>query len=345
MEEKNIYALLPAALLPWYKENHRKLPWREDREPYHIWLSEIMLQQTRVEAVKGYYQRFLQAVPTIADLANAPDELLHKLWEGLGYYSRVRNLKRAAQTIMQQYNGVFPDDYRSVLALPGIGEYTAGAICSIAFSVPTPAVDGNVLRVVSRLTNDATPIDDPQFKKQVRERLAEIYPVEAGAFTQSLMELGATICGPNKKPDCCVCPCRGFCQAFRKGTAEKLPVKTPKKERRVEDRTVLILSCDGYYALEKRPSRGLLAGLWQFPNVSGFLETEDAIGAVEAMGVHPRDIIKVVERKHIFTHIQWNMRGIYIKVDAATGDFTWMHEDEIHTTAALPTAFRMFFDE
>ena len=211
-----------------------------------------MLQQTRVEAVKGYYQRFLQAVPTIADLANAPDELLHKLWEGLGYYSRVRNLKRAAQTIIQQYNGVFPDDYRSALALPGIGEYTAGAICSIAFSMPTPAVDGNVLRVASRLTNDVTPIDDPQFKKQVRERLAEIYPEEAGAFTQALMELGATICGPNKKPDCCVCPCRGFCQAFRKGTAEKLPVKTPKKERRVEDRTVLILSCDGYYALEKR---------------------------------------------------------------------------------------------
>ena len=345
MEEKDIYAQLPAALLPWYKERHRKLPWREDREPYHIWLSEIMLQQTRVEAVRGYYRRFLQAIPAIADLANAPDEQLHKLWEGLGYYSRVRNLKKAAQVIMQRHAGVFPREHKDVLALPGIGEYTAGAICSIAFSQPTPAVDGNVLRVASRLTNDTTPIDNPSFKKRVREHLAAIYPQEAGEFTQGLMELGATICGPNKKPDCCACPCKAFCRGFQQGTAEKLPVKTPKKERRLENRTVLILSCDGYYALEKRPSRGLLAGLWQFPNVEGHLETDEALDIVQTMGLHPRDVIKIVERKHIFTHIQWNMRGIYITVDAMAGNLTWMHEDEIRAAAALPTAFRMFFEE
>ena len=344
MEEKDIYARLPAALLPWYHKNHRKLPWREDREPYHIWLSEIMLQQTRVEAVKGYYQRFIQSIPAINDLANASDELLHKLWEGLGYYSRVRNLKKAASVIMQQYNGVFPRLYKEVLALPGIGDYTAGAICSIAFSQPTPAVDGNVLRIASRLTNNATPIDNPAFKKRVREQLANVYPDEAGVFTQALMELGATVCGPNKKPDCCICPCRAFCLGLQQGTAEKLTVKTPKRERRIENRTVLILSCDGYYALEKRPSRGLLADLWQFPNVEGHLQTGEALDILQNMGLHPRDIIKTVERKHIFTHIQWNMRGVYVAVDTKDGNLTWMHEDEIRASAALPTAFRMFLE-
>jgi len=345
MRMNDIYEQLPGALLPWYQMNHRKLPWREDREPYHIWLSEIMLQQTRVEAVKGYYQRFLQAVPTIADLANAPDELLHKLWEGLGYYSRVKNLKRAAQVIVQQYDGSFPKVYKDVLMLPGIGEYTAGAICSIAFGQPTPAVDGNVLRVVARLTNDVTPIDSQTFKKRVRENLANIYPAESGEFTQALMELGATICGPNIKPDCEICPCHAFCRGFHEKTADILPNKTPKKERRIENRTVLIFSCEGNYALEKRPTHGLLADLWQFPNVPGFLDAEKALYVAQSMGLHPRDIIKIVERKHIFTHIQWNMRGIYISVNAMNDTLTWMSRENIKSFAALPTAFRIFLDE
>ena len=336
---------LPGVLLPWYRENHRKLPWRENQDPYHIWLSEIMLQQTRVEAVKGYYKRFLENISTVEALASAPDDLLHKLWEGLGYYSRVRNLKKAAQYITQVYDGVFPQGFDDVLALPGIGDYTAGAICSIAFGQKTPAVDGNVLRVASRLTDDRTPIDSPAYKKAIRNALEEIYPDEAGEFTQALMELGATLCGPNKKPDCENCPCNRFCLAYQHGTAGTLPIKTPKKERRIEERTVLILECDGHYGLEKRPNRGLLAGLWQFPNVSGFLDAEDALRAVEAMGVKPRDIIKSIERKHIFTHIQWNMRGVYITADAMTGNITWMHKDDIRSSAALPTAFRMFFEE
>ena len=344
MAGDEILTELPAALLPWYREDHRALPWRETREPYRIWLSEIMLQQTRVEAVKGYYARFLEALPTVADLANCDDDALHKLWEGLGYYSRVRNLKKAARVIMEEYGGEFPGEYDQVLALPGVGEYTAGAVCSIAFGKRTPAVDGNVLRVVSRLQDDAAPIDLPARKKAVQRALAEIYPQEAGDFTQALMELGATLCGPNKKPECGQCPCRTFCLGYQRGTAENLPVKLPKKGRREEDLTVFILSCDGQYALEKRPKEGLLAGLWQFPNRAGKLETAEALAKVEEMGLAPREILRQVESKHIFTHIQWNMRGIYVEVSRTAGDYRWFTAEEIEKQAALPTAFRQFWE-
>ena len=339
--EQNIFAQLPGALLPWYAENKRDLPWRKDKDPYHIWISEIMLQQTRVEAVKGYYARFLKAVPTVEDLANADDELLHKLWEGLGYYTRVRNLKKAAQTIVDSY-GAFPTDYKSIRDLAGIGDYTAGAICSIAFDIPTPAVDGNVLRVISRLTDDTTPIDNLAYRKQVQAELAKIYPKEAGAFTQALMELGATVCGPNRKPDCENCPCMAFCLGVQRGTAESLPMKNPKAKRRVEERTVFILHCDGKYALEKRPGKGLLAGLWQFPNVSGKLDAEQAIKAVEQMGLKPRDIHRVVEKKHIFTHIEWDMYGVYMSVSDTDSIRNWLTLDEIQVFASIPTAFRQF---
>ena len=336
---------LPEALLPWYRENKRDLPWRKTREPYHVWLSEIMLQQTRVEAVKGYYARFLEQLPTIAALANCDDDVLHKLWEGLGYYSRVRNLKKAAIRIMEDHGGQFPGEYEKIRALPGIGDYTAGAVCSICFDKPIPAVDGNVLRVVSRLTEDATPIDLPAQKKKVNDLLSKIYPQEAGEFTQALMELGATLCGPNWKPRCEECPCRDFCGGYLHGTAEKFPVKLPKKGKRVEEKTVFILSCDGQYALEKRPGEGLLAGLWQFPNVESKLETADALAAVEAMGLQPRDILRTVERKHIFTHIRWEMRGVYLEVAELGGDYTWLTAEQIRQDAALPTAFRQFWEE
>ena len=335
---------LPSLLLPWYRENRRDLPWRKDREPYHIWISEIMLQQTRVEAVKGYYERFLNVLPTVEALAACDDDLLHKLWEGLGYYSRVRNLKKAAVILVDQYHGVFPKGHEEILKLPGIGAYTAGAICSIAYDLPTPAVDGNVLRVCARLRNDPTPIDLPETKKAVTGVLAEIYPKEAGDFTQALMELGATVCGPNKAPDCRQCPCNSICLGYQEGTAEKLPVKSPKKEKKQEDRTVFILRCNGSYALEKRPDKGLLAGLWQFPNVTGNLDTRLALEAVEAMGLKPREMLREVERKHIFTHIQWNMRGIYLEVAEPAGNFHWFTPPQIKNQAALPTAFKQFWD-
>ena len=340
-----VFEKLPRVLLPWYRENRRELPWRQDKEPYHVWLSEIMLQQTRVEAVKGYYARFLEALPSIEALANCDDGRLHKLWEGLGYYSRVRNLKRCAQVIMESYGGRFPQSYAEVLKLPGIGAYTAGAVCSICFDLPTPAVDGNVLRVIARLTEDATPIDTPAFKTSVRQRLEKVYPQQAGDFTQALMELGATVCGPNKKPDCENCPCRRFCGGALHGTAEKYPVKLPKRQKKEEEMTVFILSCDGKYALQKRPDTGLLASLWQFPNCPGKQELQQALELVQQWGLTPKDILRQTERSHIFTHIRWEMRGIYMEVAAPVGEFTWLSAEKIEKEAALPTAFRQFWEE
>lgn len=338
---KNLLMALPGALLPWYAENKRDLPWRQDQDPYHIWLSEIMLQQTRVEAVKGYYRRFLAALPTIENLAQADDERLLKLWEGLGYYSRVRNLKKAAQMIMTEHRGVFPENYTDVRALPGIGDYTAGAICSIAFEQRTPAVDGNVLRVVSRIQADDTPIDLPARKKEVQALLTEVYPENAGDFTQALMELGATICGPNRAPDCEKCPCNGFCRGYQTGVAATLPIKATKKGRRIEEKTVLILYCEGQYALVKRPDKGLLAGMWQFPELPGILELPQAITALD---LPVREVHRQVEKNHVFTHIEWKMRGFYLEISKRTEDFFWFTPEEIEQTAALPTAYRQFWE-
>lgn len=345
MDKVSLFSYLPEALLPWYDAKHRQLPWREDCDPYHIWVSEIMLQQTRVEAVKGYYARFLQALPTVSALAECEDDVLHKLWEGLGYYNRVRNMKKAARQIMDNHSGIFPTDYEQILSLPGIGAYTAGAICSIAFNRPTPAVDGNVLRVISRITDDDTPIDLPACKNSAQQRLAEIYPDRAGDFTQALMELGATVCGPNRQPDCESCPCSAFCLGFQRKTAGNLPVKLPKRERKSEKKTVFILSCDGKYALEKRDSQGLLANLWQFPNVSGKMDTQAALKQVEQFSLKPREMKMEVERKHIFTHIEWDMRGAYVEVAECGGEFLWLTAQEIERQIALPTAFRIFWEE
>ena len=345
MDKRDIFARLPGALLDWYAANKRALPWRQDREPYHIWLSEIMLQQTRVEAVKGYYERFLQALPTVEALANAPEEQLNKLWEGLGYYSRVRNLQKAARVIQERHGGAFPREHDQVLALPGIGPYTAGAVCSIAFDQPTPAVDGNVLRLITRLTDDPTPIDLPACKKQVQAELEKIYPARAGEFTQALMELGATICGPDRAPECDRCPCRDFCLGRKNGTAQSLPVKNPRRSRRREEMTVFILSCDGHYALRKRPETGLLALLWEFPHVPGKLGTDAVVAQVEQMGLKLKDIKRQVEKKHIFTHVQWDMRGVYMEVAAPAGDVVWLTAEQINEEAALPTAFRQFWEE
>ena len=338
---ENNLTLLPGALLPWYHQHKRDLPWRKDRQPYHIWVSEIMLQQTRVEAVKGYYTRFLTALPTISHLADADQELLNKLWEGLGYYSRVRNLQKAAKVIMTQHGGSFPTAHKDVLALPGIGDYTAGAICSIAFGQKTPAVDGNVLRVVARLQADHSPIDSPARKKQVQALLAEVYPDNAGDFTQALMELGATICGPNRAPDCENCPCREFCLGFSENVAAQLPIKTPKKDRRIEEKTVYILRCGEEYALVKRPDTGLLAGLWQFPETAGILDVHEA---VEQLKLPVRQVYRQLDKRHIFTHIEWEMRGFYLEISEKLGDFQWFSAAEVAEQAALPTAFRQFWD-
>ncbi len=334
MWDKKQLKKLAEVIPQWYRVDHRSLPWREDQEPYHIWLSEIMLQQTRVEAVRGYYARFLQQLPTIGSLANADDERLHKLWEGLGYYSRVRNLKKAAQVIMEKHGGKFPQTHEQILSLPGIGPYTAGAIGSIAFNLKTPAVDGNVLRVMARLGADQRPVDTPVFKKEVTEALAAVYPEEAGDFTQGLMELGATVCGPDKAPRCEICPCKAFCRG--QAVAEKLPVRLPKKQRRVEEKTVLILHCDGKLALRKRRSEGLLAGLWELPNFEGKLALQEVIDLLRNV----EEIEKTVHKKHIFTHIQWNMTGYYIRLRQEDPNYQWFGDEK----PALPTAFKQFLE-
>jgi A/G-specific adenine glycosylase len=337
---------LPERLLPWYMENRRMLPWRRDREPYHVWLSEIMLQQTRVEAVRGYYERFLQALPDIAALANAQEDALLKLWEGLGYYSRARNLQKAAKQIMQQYGGAFPQTHAQILDLPGVGAYTAGAIASICFEQPTPAVDGNVLRVVSRLTELSAPISSQRVKNAVNEALAKVYPKgRCGDFTQALMELGATVCVPNTLPHCPRCPMAQLCAANRAGTQRSFPLKEKKKPRRVQARTVFILRCGERLAVCRRPKSGLLAGLWQLPDVDAALDAHEALAQAQDWGVKPSGIEKLLHRTHIFTHVQWEQSGYYMRCDVQDPRFTWVSPQELTQSIGLPTAYRHFLEE
>ena len=334
---------LPERLLEWYAAGHRDLPWRRDREPYHVWLSEVMLQQTRVEAVKGYYRRFLAELPDIPALAACPPDRLAKLWEGLGYYSRMRNLQKAAQVIVSAHGGVFPREYDAIRALPGVGDYTAGAIASICFGLPAPAVDGNVLRVLSRVTDDAAPVTDAAVKREYAARLREIYPAgRCGDFTQSLMELGATVCGPNSQPQCALCPLASLCLARANGTALLRPVKAPKKEKRTEEKTVFILRCGTRIAVRRRPEQGLLAGLWELPNVDGKCSAQQALAQAERWGVHPRELCRSSEKTHIFTHIRWELRGFYIECAEAAPLFTWVDPARFRQDIALPTAFRIF---
>ena len=336
-----MFSRLPERLLPWYELNKRDLPWRQDKDPYHVWLSEIMLQQTRVEAVRGYYARFLERLPTIEALAEADPEELNKLWEGLGYYSRVRNLQKAAKQVMEL--GGFPREHKEILKLAGIGDYTAGAIGSICFELPTPAVDGNVLRVCARIMAYKEPVDKPFFKKLVTEHLARVYPKRhCGDFTQALMELGATVCVPNGAPKCEECPLSDICIAHRDGLTGELPVKTPKNPRKQEDMTVFILECDGCFALNKRGETGLLAGLWEFPHAPGTLDAESALSQLNEWGIRPEEILRSSDKTHIFTHIQWNMKGWYIRCAKTCDSFIWAKESELDDTYALPTAFRQF---
>lgn len=294
---RSLYKETVPYLLHWFEYNRRILPWREDPTPYHVWVSEIMLQQTRVEAVKGYYDRFLTYLPEIKDLAQATEETLLKLWEGLGYYNRVRNMQKAALVIMEQYDGEMPGDYEKLRGLPGIGDYTAGAIASIAFGLPYPAVDGNVLRVMSRIACNRADITKEATKRTLTEDLKSIMPKESGDFNQSLMELGATVCIPNGKPLCEQCPVMHLCRAFQNGQEMQLPVKAPKKERRIEKRTVYLVFLGDKVLLHRREEKGLLAGLWEFPNC-----------------IREKSNRKGKKAKHIFSHVEWHMEGIRIEV-------------------------------
>ena len=323
-------------LINWYVANARDLPWRRTRDPYHIWVSEIMCQQTRVEAVKGYYARFLQALPTIETLAQADDEKLMKLWEGLGYYSRARNLKKAAQVVMQMHGGKLPNTVPGLLGLPGIGQYTAGAIASIAFDIPAPAVDGNVLRVFARLKADYDDITLDRTKKVFSAQLLQAIPHnQPGRFNQALMELGALVCLPNGVPLCSKCPLQDSCLANKHNLINDLPVKTAKKPRRIEQKQLLILRYKDKLALRKRPKTGLLADLWEIP---------------EAFEIAPQLIISdepIGTAVHIFTHIEWHMaaRKIFLRKKIGLEGVAWVTQQELEQSYALPSAFAGFRDK
>lgn len=341
-DPKRQYAALPALVLPWYAKNARALPWRSDREPYHVWVSEVMLQQTRTEAVIGYYERFLKALPDLAALAEVSEAELFKLWEGLGYYARARNLQKAAEKIVSDCGGRFPDSYAEIRALPGVGDYTAGAICSICYELPTPAVDGNVLRTLSRLTENGAPIDLPQTRREAAEALEKVYPCgQCGAFTQGLMELGACICTP-KAPQCSSCPVKEICFSDRHGTSLRYPMRLPKRPRRLQERTVLILRCGDALALTRRPEKGLLAGLWQLPNLERACSVSEALTYADSLGAQPAELLREMHKTHIFTHIRWEMVGYEIRCSVKSDGFTWVNEEELQKNFALPTAFRIF---
>ena len=336
----DILADLVEPLLDWYDENKRDLPWRGTRDPYRVWLSEIMLQQTRVEAVRSYYLRFIQALPDVFALANCDDDKLFKLWEGLGYYSRARNLKKAAAEVVETFGGRFPDTRDELLTLAGIGDYTAGAIASIAFERPEAAVDGNVLRVLGRVLADATPIDDLPYRKRLTKALSAVYPSgRCGDFTQSFMDLGSAVCLPGA-PHCKRCPLSHLCRAYKTDTVDLYPVRKQKRPRKTERLTVLALYNEGALAVEKRGESGLLAGLWQLPNKIGYLSERQVSDWLRSCGMQASAAFTVTEAHHAFTHVEWFMRVYTVSVDRRGGTFVWANATRMKNEISLPTAFR-----
>ncbi len=333
-------------LLAWFGAHARVLPWRDHPTPYRVWVSEIMLQQTRVEAVKPYFARFVQALPDVLALAACDEESLLKLWEGLGYYNRVRNLQKAAQTVVERYGGNLPADYRALRGLKGIGSYTAGAIASIAFGIPVPAVDGNVLRVLARVTASAQDIAKASVKKEAEQAIAAILPQDrAGDFNQALMELGATVCVPNGPAKCDQCPLCGLCLAKARGIEGQLPKKSAAKPRKIEERTVFLIRDGERVALRRRENAGLLAGLYELPNAPGHLSESEALAFVRARQYVPLRIRPLPDAKHIFTHIEWRMVGYQIQIGEpsdAKGAYLFVELSDTKTQYPLPAAFAKY---
>ncbi len=331
-------------LIDWYRRNRRDLPWRHHPDAYRVWVSEIMLQQTRVETVIPYYERFLKALPGVPELAGAPEDQLLKLWEGLGYYNRVRNMQKAARQMMESYGGAFPKTYEEIRSLCGIGTYTAGAISSIAFGLPHPAVDGNVLRVAARLTENDADILKQSTKKQIEEELREVIPADCpGDFNQALIELGALVCVPGGEPKCGDCPLTAFCRTEMCGRTGEIPVRKKPKPRRIEDKTVLYLKDGDQTAIRKRGDTGLLAGMYELPNLPGHLTMKETTAWLKSIGLMPVRIRPLPAAKHIFTHVEWHMIGYEVLVDELekTNDeqFLFVRPEEIRKTYPIPSAF------
>lgn len=329
-------------IVKWYQENKRELPWRKGKNPYSIWISEIMLQQTRIEAVMGYYERFLKSLPTVKDLAEVDEEKLLKLWEGLGYYNRARNLKKAAQIVQEKYDGEMPKSYQELLELPGIGEYTAGAIASIAYDEQVPAVDGNVLRVVSRVVASKKDVLDAKTKKEFTEKLKKIMPNQAGDFNEGLMELGERICLPNGEPICEQCPLQEFCLVKKENLTMNIPVRNAKIKRKKEQKTVLLCEFQDKIAIRKRESTGLLANLYEFPNVDKKLTKKEIPEVVQKWNLSANKIEKAGTHRHIFSHVEWDMVGFKIFVENINEEFLWVEKQELLEKYPIPGAFSKF---
>lgn len=352
-------------LLNWYDANARCLPWRDDPTPYRVWISEIMLQQTRVDTVKPYFERFIDKLPSVQALAGVEEQQLLKLWEGLGYYHRAKNLKRTAMEIVEKHSGRFPSTSEELKKLPGIGPYSAGAIASIAFGVRTPAVDGNVLRVVARITANHGDLTQKDVKRNIEEGIHNILPTERiGDFNQAFMELGATVCLPNGAPKCEGCPVNTLCAAYAQGIVDQLPMKSKKQPRKIETRTVFVITCSGKAAIRKRPEEGLLPGLWELPNVEGNLSTEQCKEVLQSLGICAVILEPLQKVKHIFTHIEWHMTGYLVDAEGCqagsapawatppsntqvlatppSSTLVWATQLELTQHYALPNAFKAY---
>ena len=335
---------IPADLLRWYDHNRRILPWREQPTPYRVMVSEFMLQQTRVETVIPYFERFVAALPDFRALAAVDDDELAKLWQGLGYYRRARNLKRAAEIVAREYGGVLPADYAVIRSLPGLGDYAAGAVGSIAFGLRVTAVDGNVLRVTARLLGSREDVMRPPVRRAFTEQIQALLPDErVGDFNQALMELGAMVCLPGA-PKCLLCPLIAHCEGYRQGIAAELPVKAPKPERREEHWTVLICRMGDRVLLHRRPERGLLAGMWEFPLLEGWPDDEALAGMLPA----GTSILPLPDSRHGFTHIEWKLHAFLADLPAGMTAFplaeggVWATRAEIEARYAIPGAFKAY---
>lgn len=340
----------------WYQKAKRDLPWRTTKDPYRIWVSEIMLQQTRVEAVKSYYERFLDRLPTADALASCSEDELLKLWEGLGYYSRVKNMQKAARQICTEYGGRMPETAAELKTLCGIGDYTAGAVASIAFAEPVPAVDGNVLRVVSRIMADPRDVTQAGYRKALTAALTEAMEsvwksrtisgpeITPGEFNQGMMDLGAVICVPKGEPHCLSCPLQAFCRAHGAGEEDRYPVRAPKKKRKKQEKTVLLIRDGDRIALRKRPEKGLLAGMYELPNLDGYLSEKAVLAYMQSAGLDVLRIRPIGETKHIFTHVEWHMKGYELQISAFPESRQWIfaETEEISRRYAVPSAFAFY---
>ena len=344
MDRHSILAAMVSPLCSWYELNKRDFPWRKSRDAYRVWVSEIMLQQTRTTAAIPYYNRFLEELPTVFDLAEAPEEKLLKLWEGLGYYSRVRNMQKAAKKVVAEYDGIFPKDASLLAKLPGIGTYTAGAVASIAYGLPEPAVDGNVLRVLARLFCDEADILLAETKNHAHNELKKVYPLakDCSDLTQGLMELGAIVCLPNGTPKCEECPLAHLCRAKAAGKEEIFPVRNSKKEKKTILRTGFLLEHEGEIALSKRPKTGVLSGMWEFPAVEESLTLSGAEKRLEDFG-GAHKIARFIKHKHVFTHLVWQMESYRAEMKEKDSHFFWVTREKLLEEIPLPSAMQGFF--